>query len=220
LEQRNVPTIVVAVPTPYVAEKLGMAMADLEARVWPGLLTSSAVLNDMVAPLVRALEAAPRVEVNTAAGTLTVDRGQRPVMIDDGMVDAADIACGAVVSNLPAGSLYWTVLEDATRGEIELLDGTLIRFDGRGRVVEGPNHGERVSHLGIAVNPFVTGAIGWTIVDEHRAGAVFLALGDNLYMGGDNESAINVDLIPASPTVVVDGVTVVGNGMLVSDSIS
>jgi hypothetical protein len=61
----------------------------------------------------------------------------------------------------------------------------------------------------------VTGTIGWTIVDEHRPGAVFLALGENRYMGGENESPINVDLMPASPTVVVGGITLVNDGVRV-----
>jgi leucyl aminopeptidase (aminopeptidase T) len=216
LEQRNVPTVVVAVPTEYVAERLGIGLAELEARVLPGLLMSAASLNDRVASLVSALEATPEVELVTDAGTLTVERGQRPLMVDDGMVDAADVACGAVVSNLPAGSLYWTVVEDATRGEVGLADGTVLRFDAGGRVVDGLYVGERISHLGIAVNPLVTGTIGWTIVDEHRSGAVFLALGENRYMRGENESAINVDLMPASPTVVVDGTVLVEDGVLIA----
>ena len=215
LEQRKVPTVVVAVPTEYVAVRLGITLAELEARVLPGLLMSAESLNDSVTPLLSALEATSTVEVMTAAGTLVVERGRRPLMIDDGMVDRADLVCGAVVSNLPAGSLYWTVIEDATRGDIRLVDGTLLRFDAEGRVVDGPYAGERVSHLGIATNPLVTGSIGWTIVDEHRRGAVFLALGENRYMGGDNESAINVDLIPDSPTVVVGDVVLVHEGVVV-----
>ena len=219
LEKRNVPTVVVAVPTEYVAERLGVSLAELEARVLPGLLASSTSLSDSAAPFVDALRAHSRVDVMTAAGTLVVDRGQRPLMIDDGVVDPADIARGAVVSNLPAGSLYWTAIEDATRGEIELTDGTVLRFDNGGRVVAGDYVSERISHLGVAINPLVTGTIGWTIVDEHRPGAVFLALGENRYMGGENESRINVDLIPASPTVVVGGITLVKDGVLVADSI-
>ena len=219
LEERNVPTVVVAVPTEYVAKRLGVSLAELEVRVLPGLLVSSTSLRDSAAPFVDALQANSRVDVMTAAGTLVVDRGQRPVMIDDGRVEPADIARGAVVSNLPGGSLYWTVIEDATRGEIELTDGAVLRFDNGGRVVTGEYVSERISHLGVAVNPLVTGTIGWTIVDEHRPGAVFLALGENRYMGGDNESRINVDLMPASPTVTVGGITLVKDGVLVVDSI-
>ena len=216
LEQRNVPTVVVAVPTEYIAERLGIGLAELEARVLPAVLMSAASLSDRVASLVTLLEATSAIEVVTDAGTLTVERGERPLMVDDGMVDGDDLECGAVVSNLPAGSLYWTVIEDATRGDVGLADGTVLRFDHSGRVTDGPYVGERVSHLGIAVNPLVTGTIGWTIVDEHRSGAVFLALGENRYMGGDNESPINVDLMPASPTVVVNGSVLVEDGVLIA----
>jgi leucyl aminopeptidase (aminopeptidase T) len=218
LEQRNVPTVVVAVPTEYVAERLGMGLAELEARVLPGLLMSAASLNDGVTSLLSSLGTTSEVAVLTAAGTLTVERGQRPLMIDDGVVDDADVARGAVVSNLPAGSLYWTVIEDATRGGIGLADGSVLRFDGSGRVVGGLYAGERISHLGIATNAQVAGTIGWTLVDEHRPGAVFLALGENRYMGGANESAINVDLMPALPTVVAGGVVLVDDGVLVACS--
>jgi hypothetical protein len=110
------------------------------------------------------------------------------------------------------------VLEDRTRGEVELVDGSTLRFDDEGRVVDGTWGGERVSHLGIARNPAVTGTIGWTIVDQHRPGAVFLALGENRYMGGENESAINVDLMLASPTVVAGGITLVDNGSLAGEA--
>ena len=37
MEVRDVPTVVVAVPTAYVAERLGLALPELEARVLPGV---------------------------------------------------------------------------------------------------------------------------------------------------------------------------------------
>ena len=216
LEQRRVPTVVVAVPTDHVARRLGMALPELEARVLPALLVSADSLNEGATSLLRSLRATSEIEVRTGAGTLIVERGHRPLMVDDGVVDDADVALGAVVSNLPAGSSYWTVIEDATRGDIGLTDGSVLRFDGDGRVVDGPYAGERISHLGIATNAQVRGTIGWTIVDEHRRGAVFLALGENRYLGGENESTVNVDLLPASPTVVADGAILVDRGVLVS----
>lgn len=171
LERRHVPTVVVAVPTDYVAQRLGMELAELEARVLPALLMTAASLNTDIASLVSLLTTTSKVDVLTGAGTLTIERGDRPLMIDDGVIDDADIACGAGVSNLPAGSTYWTVVEDTTRGDIALADGSLLRFDGDGRVIAGPYAGERISHVGIATNAQVSGTIGWTIVDEHRRGA-------------------------------------------------
>ncbi|MBI5090088.1 MAG: hypothetical protein HZB15_14835 [Actinobacteria bacterium] len=69
-----------------------------------------------------------------------------------------------------------------------------------------------MSHVGIGTNRSVGDDIGWTIVDEHRPGAVFLALGENRYMGGENESDVNVDLLPDRPTVVIGDSVVVESG--------
>ena len=165
--------------------------------------------------MIDALSAGSTVELHTSAGVLTTHRGARPLLVDDGVIDASDIAAGATVSNLPAGSVYWTVVEGETRGDVLLVDGTVLRFDDSGRVRDGVHAGERVAHMGIATNPLVTRTIGWTIVDEHRPGAVFLSLGENRYMGGDNESSTNIDLLPVSPTVQVGNVTIVDNGRLV-----
>ncbi|MGD9996456.1 MAG: hypothetical protein AB7L17_13795 [Ilumatobacteraceae bacterium] len=214
LEGRHVPTVVCAIPTMYVADRLGTTAQQLDERVLPSLLVPDSDLRADIDRLVTLLRSSATVRVDTSAGSLHLQRGGRPVMTDDGVIDDADIAAGAVVSNLPAGSLYWTVIEHATRGAIALTDGSVLEFDGDGRVRDGRYAGERVSHVGIGTNPKVSGEIGWTIVDEHRPGAVFLALGENRYMGGENESAINVDLMPDSPTVVFGETIVVEAGSL------
>jgi len=215
MEARRVPMVVVAVPTAEAAAATGTPLSELDAYVLPSLELSVAALRDTIAPLIDALNVGSTVELHTAAGTLTTQRGARPLLVDDGVIDASDIAAGATVSNLPAGSVYWTVVEGETRGDVLLGDGSVLRFDDTGRVRDGVHAGERVAHIGIATNPLITRTIGWTIVDEHRPGAVFLALGENRYMGGENESSINIDLLPASPTVKVGNVTMVDNGRLV-----
>jgi len=215
LEARRVAMVVVAVPTADVAAATGMPLNELDAYVFPGLALTGAALRDTVAPVIDALNAGSTVALHTSAGVLTTQRGARPLLVDDGVIDASDIAAGATVSNLPAGSVYWTVVEGETRGDVLLADGTALRFDDTGRVRDGVHAGERVAHIGIATNPLVTRTIGWTIVDEHRPGAVFLSLGENRYMGGDNESSTNIDLLPVSPTVQVGNVTIVDNGRLV-----
>lgn len=214
IDDRRVPTVVVAVPTEDVATNLGMSVETLEQHTIAAIIVSASELTTTTNGVVSLLAASSPIEVRTTAGTLWVERGARPLLVDDGVVDAADVLLGATVSNLPAGSVYWTVLEDATRGRVELVDGTVLGFGPDGRVTTGEFAGECVSHLGIATNPLVAGSIGWTIVDEHRPGATFLALGENRYLGGENASSINVDLIVASPTVVVDGSMVVVDGEL------
>ena len=104
LEQRKVPTVVVAVPTEYVADAARHHVGGARTRVCcRGLLMSAAVVERQRRPLLAALEATSEVEVVTGAGTLAVERGRRPLMVDDGVVDRVDLARGAVVSNLPGG---------------------------------------------------------------------------------------------------------------------
>jgi len=215
IDSRRVPTVVVAVPTEDVATNLGLSMQGLEAHVMASILLSASELRAATDRVVSMLARESSIELRTPGGSLFIERGTRPLLVDDGVVDAADVRIGATVSNLPAGSVYWTVLEEATRGRVELIDSTVLEFGPDGRVTTGEFGGERVSHLGIATNPLVAGSIGWTIVDEHRPGAVFLALGENRYLGGANASAINVDLLPASPTVLVGEAMLVADGELV-----
>ena len=201
LEARLIPTVVVAVPTAAVAQRLGMHLDDLDRMVFAAIAISAEELAAATMPVVASLVAAGELDLVTGGTVARMDRRGRTLLVDDGVVDASDIAAGAVVSNLPAGSVYWTVREDMTRGRVSLTDGSELDFGEDGRVIDGLFAGERVGHIGIATNPLVTTHIGWTIVDEHRAGAVFLSLGENRYMGGANESAINVDLIPNEATV-------------------
>lgn len=220
LELRRVPTVMVAVATTEVAEKLGMLFAALDVAVHAAVVLPASELNSSTAPVLEALGAASTIELRSGLGSgsgtavLTVERSDRVLLVDDGVVDEDDVATGAVVSNLPAGSVYWTIVEDTARGSLQLADGTVLHFGDDGRVIDGDYRGERIGHIGVATNPLVTTDIGWTIVDEHRAGAVFVSLGENRYMGGANESAINVDLLPADPTLVVDGVSIVADGHL------
>ena len=214
LEQRDLPHVVVAVPTVEVATALGMSLESLDAHVLHAIDVGPDTLLAEIEPVVRALGAAAVIELQTPGCALGMTRRQRPLLIDDGVVDADDMRVGATVSNLPGGSVYWTVVEESTRGDVRLTNGSVLRFDADGRVTEGPYAGERISHLGVATNSAVGRTTGWTIVDEHRAGAVFLALGENRYMGGRNSSAINVDLLPSEPTLLADGCVVVERGRL------
>ena len=163
--------------------------------------------------------------IQTGEGlVLYLNQGDRRWLVDDGLIDAADRAQGAVVSNLPAGSIYTTVLETETNGELFLPDAgpavnAILRFAG-GRVVEieaesgaealetflDSHSGEprRISHIGIGLNPYLKRPIGWTLVDEHVYGHMFFCLGENRYMGGQNQSSLNVDFAIPGATFVVD----------------
>ena len=151
------------------------------------------------------------------------------------MLDALDLARSAIASNLPAGSIYTTVLEDRTGGSLWLpragpASEITLTFD-MGRIVAvdaasgaqglldmlDMHSGEprRVGHIGIGLNPYLAQPVGWTLVDEHVHGHLFLSLGENRYMGGENESSLNVDYAIPNATLIVEGQVVVGKGRIV-----
>jgi leucyl aminopeptidase (aminopeptidase T) len=135
----------------------------------------------------------------------------------DGVVDAGDRVAGSIVSNLPAGSVYTTVREDRTQGSIYLpragearevalrfVDGAIVAVE----TAEGgatltallDRHGgdaRRAGHLGIGLNPQLQdrSPLGWVLVDEHIHGTLFLSLGENRYIGGQNASTLNIDYV-------------------------
>lgn len=51
-------------------------------------------------------------------------------------------------------------------------------------------------------------------LDHHRAGAVFVALGENRSMGGLNASSLNEGFLVTRPTLTADGDPVVNRGVL------
>ncbi len=142
---------------------------------------------------------------------------------------SAEPARGAHVANLPAGSVYTTVVETETSGRLRLDGEVIVRFE-HGAVVEisgGSRADEirslfdhhdanarRVSHIGVGLNPRLRQPIGWTLIDEHIHGALFIAFGENRYLGGANESTLNVDYALPGATLLADGRTVINAGAI------
>jgi leucyl aminopeptidase (aminopeptidase T) len=235
-EERRLPTLVMAVPTEAMAARCGLPLADLEAVVLPALAVPAATLQAGIARLLAWARGVRHLTLESGAGhVLRCRLGDRPWMSDDGVIDAADLAAGACVSNLPAGSIYTTVLEDSAEGTLALPQAgparEVVFCFAAGRIVDiqaaeggdklaawlDSHSGEprRISHLGIACNPALAQPIGWTIVDEHVPGMGFLALGENRYMGGQNISSLNVDYTLPNLTVRVDDHLLVREGKLV-----
>lgn len=235
-EARHLPTLVLAVPTEALVARCGLPLATLEAVVLPALAVPAATLQAGIARLLARAQGGQHLTLESGAGHVLGCRlGDRPWMSDDGVIDAADLAAGACVSNLPAGSIYTTVLEDSAEGTLALPQAgpardVVFRF-AAGRIVDiqaaqraaalaawlDSHSGEprRISHLGLACNPALMGPIGWTIVDEHVPGMGFLALGENRYMGGQNASSLNVDYAIPNLTIRVDDHLLVREGKLV-----
>lgn len=233
-EARQLPILVVAAPNAQRAATLGVTLAELEAHLLPALLRDIDASRAAIAQAQRAVDG-NHIVIGTGAGhRLHLYRGDRLWHGDDGVIDDEDRRRQTIVSNLPTGSIYTTVREAETHGSLHLpaaLDAreVVLHFDG-GRIVDiEAAHGadalarwldshtgepRRVSHIGVGLNPHLRTPIGWTLVDEHIAGALFLALGENRYMGGQNESSLNHDFALFGASLWVDDVLIVENGVL------
>jgi leucyl aminopeptidase (aminopeptidase T) len=219
-----------------------MSLEELDEILVPALAVNLEELQAEIGRVLAALAGHEEITIETGDGhRLTLQLGtfaegnQRIWLPDDGYIDEEDRERGAIVSNLPAGSVYTTVIESETEGSIALAkaspgEGVVFTFrQGRIEEIEAAkgkkeltelfdrHTGEprRVSHFGIGLNPQLHRELGWIIPDEHIHGSLFLALGENRYMGGLNESSLNTDFVVAGATVRAGERVVVDEGKVV-----
>lgn len=236
--RRRVPYLLVAVPTAERARQLGLSLADLEDAVLPAVTAKPEALRREVDRALAALREARTLTIRSGSTcVLHLDQGGRRWLSDTGTMPFRDEQTPKVqpVLNLPAGAVYTTTIESATHGSLWLPRAGVARevvlhFEG-GRVASiEAAHGadtlaamldrhsgepRRVSHIGIGLNPYLQRSTGWTLVDEHRHGYLLIALGENRYLGGENESTLNVDFAIPDATLLADGRAIVANGRLV-----
>jgi leucyl aminopeptidase (aminopeptidase T) len=235
-DERRLPYVLVAVPTGRRATSLGLAERVLERHLLPALAAPPKRLRDEVNRVLEHLNGGEELILRTADHSeLRLRVAGRRWLHDDGMIDAEDRAANAHISNLPAGSVYTTVIECSPTGELwlaEAVGAVSVRLafehgrivdvaarSGRARMLDllGRHTGDadRISHIGIGLNPHLTSFVGWPLVDEHVHGALFLALGENRYLGGTNESSLNMDFALPNATLTCDGKPIVEDGRLV-----
>ncbi len=225
-EARQLPYLLVAIPTPQGASQLGLEPAEMESLLLSALEANPEAIRQEINRVLDATRDGNEITIHSVdQHILHLDHGDRTWLSDDGCIDDDDRSRGAIVSNLPAGSIYTTVLEDKTQGSLWLPkagEATEVVFHftaGRIDQIEAASGAEylireldshsgeprRVSHIGLGLNPYLNRPIGWTLVDEHVHGSLFLALGENRYMGGQNESSLNVDYALPNATLTVGG---------------
>ncbi len=236
-EERLLPVLVVAMPTQQRAALLKMSLLALEAHLLPAHLLSIAESHRLIDDALTRV-AGQTITIHTGPDhILYLDHGDRAWHSDDGVIDEADRQRKTIVSNLPAGSIYTTVVETLTHGTLylpkvfEAREVVLHFAAGRITQIEAAHGADqvgawlddhsgeprRISHIGIGLNPHLRQPIGWTLIDEHVIGALFLALGENCYMGGQNESSLNHDFALQGASLLVDGRVIVHAGQYAGD---
>lgn len=154
-------------------------------------------------------------------------RGRRP-RVDDGIVDAPDLALGQNVTVSPPGSVVVAVDERsaegmaianrpsflpsgrAETGQWEMRGGRVTNFwysEGQAAFEaayqKAPKGKEVVSLFSLGINPAL--APGTPQVEDQEAGAVGLGIGGNADYGGTNRTPFLSWIVLGEATVAVDG---------------
>lgn len=235
-EERRIPLVLAAVPTETRAIRLGMRLAELESIVLPAIAVSSADLRREIDRLIARVASADHITIGNPDGTtLKVDITGRRWLTDTGEITAEALAAPIQpVINLPAGSVYTTVVEESASGRLLLAqagparNATLTFEAGRVTSIDAAegsdalaalfdrHSGEprRISHIGIGLNPRLHQTIDWELVDEHRHGSLFVAFGENRYLGGQNASSLNIDFVLPAASLFANDHLIVDSGQV------
>lgn len=175
------------------------------------------------------------VTITNADGTdITMKLDGRTSWPDTGILHTA-----GDFGNLPAGEAYIAPVEGTANG-VFVVDGamagsryvgekiklhvengyaTRIEGDEAARALEAiiaplPMDARNIAELGIGTNDraVITGKV---LEDEKVMGTIHIAIGDNSHMGGVIAVPSHLDGIVHSPTVVVDGVTIMKSGKFI-----
>lgn len=186
----------------------------------------------------RLLSKAGDVEITSPNGThVTFRLGGRPAILDDGIVDAADVRAGEFICNVPPGSAYVAAEESSAEGTLiadlpEAYMGSLvtgIRFefrDGhagwsaddspatdrmRASFDKAGGHKDRLGGLSVGLNPAATYGF---LQDDLVAGACQVWIGSNTDEGGRNKTGFSLSGKLSGATVRIGRQTLIDAGRL------
>jgi len=183
------------------------------------------------------LEKAHTARLIAPNGTnLTFELGQRPVHINDGIIDEEDMAKVSLNTQLPSGSLLTTIVETSGNGkvisdqplqaaglnilglELQFKEGKLTSMTAKKnleplskQLEKASGDKDKISSLVIGLNP--KAEYGY-LIDHIVEGAVQIGVGDNKYIGGKNSSPFETEVRISKATLEIDGKTVIRNGRL------
>jgi leucyl aminopeptidase (aminopeptidase T) len=106
---------------------------------------------------------------------------------------------------------------------LEIEDGFVSDVDGgsqadelRELIEQSDENAGNLAEFAMGTNPKAK-LIGNLAEDKKRSGTVHFAIGDNESLGGTRKSDIHLDGVVRTPTVELDGETVVENGHLLTE---
>ncbi len=224
--------------TPERASVYGFSIEHWKRAVNEAIDVDYDLMSQLGKRIADILAQAKEVRISSESGTdLRFQMAGRRVHIEDGVVDDQDVASGRPFTNLPTGYVTVAPQEDSAEGRV-LFDcpqaslgkmiedrewtfaaGKLRSYEAKQNVdafrnLLEPGKGEkdRIARFSIGINPKAQ-MIGY-FDDQTVLGAVSVGIGDNLSLGGDNDSTFDFAGTVLHPTVEVDGRIILDKGRL------
>lgn len=236
--ERKVRSVFVALGqvTTQRARKYGVSYPKWKRVVTAALAYDLKKIAAMGQRVAKGLSGAPEVRVTGEGTDLTLSLSGREPTVDDGIIDANDIAQGHLHAALPVGTASIAPVETDADGTVTFptvpLWGKMmrnLRFTFRdGRLVDygadrnaktfaafydaGTGDKDRIGWLSVGLNPKVSYVGGF--VDHLAAGAVSIGLGANDDMGGANKGTFEFGGTLPRATLQAGSVTIVDRGKL------
>lgn len=228
-------------PADYRATRYGVPKAELERVFWSGVGVDGAELQAQGAAVQAQLAKGRELRITHPNGTdLRMTIAGRRVGISDGVISEDDVRAGGGATStwLPAGEVYVAPVRGTAKGRL-VVDRTWIAGKpvekisysiDKGKVtrVSGGTHyaefkkrydaaGDGKDEFGfvdIGINPQVRALGNGAMTPWVATGMVTVGMGQNLWTGGENNSAYGMVHHLPGATITVDGVPLVERGEL------
>ncbi len=229
-------------PTAQLAQRFGLSKEELGDLFWNAVDVDYVELQGICAAVRSVLANGKEVRLTSPNGTdFKVRIEARPVLVSDGVITDEDLKAGYAAGQvyLPAGEVFLTPVAGTAEGRIvcdrdyfanqevrgltmDFKAGKLVSwsgpagFDRAKAVYDAAGAGkDEFGVLDIGVNPKVSGPAADKVLNFVRSGMVTIAIGNNIWAGGTNDSTYGLQIYLTNQTLAVDGKVLIDNGKLV-----
>ena len=232
LDYVDTPSVMCWYPTPALAQDAGMTLPAFADFLYGSCLIDWNSMHKRISRHAQLLDEAEEVRIVGNETDLRLSVAGRRAGVDAG------------TGNMPGGEFFVCPVETSAEGTIAftefpgLLGGREIRgirlTFSEGRIVDASADSEedflietldtdegarRIGELGIGCNPGIDRYMRNVYFDEKMNGTIHLALGDGVFLGGTNVSAIHWDIVKDlrfGGRIELDGKVVQENGIWVA----
>jgi leucyl aminopeptidase (aminopeptidase T) len=237
--------VYIGVPNRKDAEYARVDWATYEQMQWDAINADYKQIADKGNQLAKLLENAKSVRITSPSGTdLTVALGNRKAFLNVGILEEYPREGGAFMSrqaSLPGGDLIIAPMESSANGRVvapkdtcrpyeyltgatyEFQNGTMVSFNAKGNpecfeqdLAAYGGDKDKISSLQIGLNPALkVMEDGSEYRPGEAAGMVYISIGNNQLLGGNNKTGFFWGIPVVKASVEVDGKTVLKDGKLV-----